>query len=1736
MSVTDGPLTGPLSDDHPVLLGPVRLETRFTDTELLVRIFPDEWAIDKFEPKPTAAEIAALDAYWIALWRSGGGAVAEEAAWQELARRIPAGRANWLLQGHRPADMGARPTGVAAGTTVLVIVSNQPLPANDRQPAITYWTAVWRAHGDREAVGAAFVALRTAVGNTRAQAIRARRPVGVDAPPPGAGDDVVVSFLVLPVAADVAAQSWTKAARARLLPDRFVVLGFEGGEQVVSVTGTPVPDTLPVSPDPEAADQLKVDERSGSLHVPDELGWLTDLDRAVATGMAVRIPLTDRIRGGLDRLVVLGLRQRSGPEETGAELADLITRQLRGPSGFMLVPQGTPTNNSEAAPAGQNAREEAEAGLRTAAGIGLTAEPGLQDEWATRTDGEWLAELLGIDPAALAGTPNADRTDQRDAKAANIALWPATWGSYLRTMLHPIVPPDMVDKTRAFFTRYVSGRGPLPVVKIGRQPYGIVPATAYSRMSLPPGHRRGLKRVLDAAAQDWRAAATAHVAHLDKDDDPHQVLLDILALHPTSAEYHQRYAQSVEDVYNRENLAGGGPRVLPALDRLDMPRPIRALLARLGHTGQDPDLVRRLFVGTQHPLLGPLVDDRPPSETDPVRAYLPGGGNYLQWLAAHAGTDLETIRLESGFAGDRRPAALLYLLLRHAVLLGWEDAGRRLAALAGSPVPSPVDPLFVHVRGGAPSESRFRQLYSPDQAITGLPDRLVREHIPAVLGTAGPQGQAIAQLGEQVRALGLLAGLPTARLERVLAEHLDCAAYRMDAWMLGLATERLTELRRPGGTGVRRGVHVGAYGWLEDVRPRPKPLRPVTLTGDLAALFGPTVWHDPANGGYVHAHSPAQATTAAVLRAGYLANATPETPGMFAVNLSSERVRVALSLLDGLRQGQSLGALLGYRFERGLHDRFEDVELDTFITALRGAFPLRAGRLPGAKPDQDTAVELVEARNVVDGLALVRRITRTPGAAHYPFGAEGLPDVESQAQQDAIDAEALRLLDTHDALADLAVAEGTYQALAGNPERASATLDAYAKEGLPPDPAVVRTPRGGVTLTHRLAVQFRPGRGPGPGDTPRGKAEPAIEDWLPSLLPDDDKVAALVTWTDPVDGDAESRVVTQRDCGLGAIDLLYALRPASEAAMTDLDDRIVGVVIDRDHPRPDAVLTIRYTQRVPGRVTFFELSQLIAALRTLLTTSRPVRPSDLTPAAGAETVDRAADDAVSLPRSRPAEVREALRRLADDVGDYVEDLARVFPEPPAPVRRGDAIEGIDTFLSRYATLVARAGGFGMVRSGWGEVAAWRQGVFTEVLAAADTVADRLAKALDEADELISAYDALPQSASDTERFLLLQKAERLLTTRPTSPLPDRPRRLRTILDDRRRDFARRLDDVRDVARTNRRSLSGLLDEVADLLPLTDVDPAGLDLRPYEDRAVAYGAELLGRARALAAEIDGRVESSGKALDAYDKAVTGPEKVQAAMEALKALLGEDVLAVPEFTPAQRLAQDWRRAHDDSDDLVEHLEDDFGREFPVDDWLHGVARVRDRARLWEQVTLLSDALRGPGDGLMGNHDGWDEPALTPIQLPYRQRDHWLGMEFAEGATFGEDRVLFTAHYADDDFIEDGAACGLLLDEWTEVVPAERETTSIALNHDRPDSEPPQAMLLVAPPVKTGAWRWEDLVAAVGETFDLARSRAVEPAHLDGTAYAHLLPATVLSATRRPITISTDLAVNNLRGREG
>jgi hypothetical protein len=112
-----------------------------------------------------------------------------------------------------------------------------------------------------------------------------------------------------------------------------------------------------------------------------------------------------------------------------------------------------------------------------------------------------------------------------------------------------------------------------------------------------------------------------------------------------------------------------------------------------------------------------------------------------------------------------------------------------------------------------------------------------------------------------------------------------------------------------------------------------------------------------------------------------------------------------------------------------------------------------------------------------------------------------------------------------------------------------------------------------------------------------------------------------------------------------------------------------------------------------------------------------------------------------------------------------------------------------------------------------------------------------------------------------------------------------------------------------------------------------------------------------------------------------------------------------------------------------------------------------------------------------------------------------------------------------------INNPTKCGLLIDEWTEVVPTGTENTGTAFHYDRPNSEAPQTILLVASPQQNENWKWDDLVDALNETLDEAKLRGVEPKQIDNTGFAAFLPATVSSVTRHPITISANYSLSSI-----
>ncbi len=109
-----------------------------------------------------------------------------------------------------------------------------------------------------------------------------------------------------------------------------------------------------------------------------------------------------------------------------------------------------------------------------------------------------------------------------------------------------------------------------------------------------------------------------------------------------------------------------------------------------------PEILNKLFLDQPNLLKGPVIDDVPLSETVPIRGYRPDGSNYLQWLVEAARQSHDVLRRQDGFIDERPPTALLYLMLRHAIDVGYVDDRH--------PVPSRGRPARRHP--GASSAAR----------------------------------------------------------------------------------------------------------------------------------------------------------------------------------------------------------------------------------------------------------------------------------------------------------------------------------------------------------------------------------------------------------------------------------------------------------------------------------------------------------------------------------------------------------------------------------------------------------------------------------------------------------------------------------------------------------------------------------------------------------------------------------------------------------------------------------------------------------------------------------------------------------------------------------------------------------------------------------------------------------------------------------------------------------------------
>ena len=798
---------------------------------------------------------------------------------------------------------------------------------------------------------------------------------------------------------------------ARALPDRFVVVAVQDGT-VVQAVGRPVPRDLQISPIPLGDDEPTT--TAPGITVPAGSEWLVDYDHAVEVGMAVTLTLP--VAGRVERVVAMGTRA-STPAAAGAdELEDLLTGH-RFTDGLGILRQGTPTNNADAERSPYRSRPTPVAPPLTP----LTPSP--------TSDATAAATVLGLDPRVVTDLLGPGTGEQDIARSVNTALWAPGWGDYLGRLADNQIDgltDSQRESARELFRDGVRGRGPSPAIRVGAQPYGILPVSNLRAWVPQPGETTaGIATVVAAATSGWLYAAQ-HKVPLVRPGAPDidTTMLDVLGTSPVMEGLRVRPVISEWSSSAQAWAYGLGEQPYA-----DEKHSAAAIAAFLGVNAL------RMAVGSLD------VDDRPL----PLPLVSPRDDVFI---AALLGTPEQDLPVDSVFqalislawdgtaldVATASPTTVLPQLLELATLdTTIKVQVAALVARADTASSAELHDVATLVQGLAPLAGP--SLLARYQPVPNLQTSLAEVALSAP-ATDEARLVGTAAIGAWIRFMGYRAEVRDALLALVgsdlearrlaVAESLDCTSHRLDAWVTAVVSQRSSRqsAHRAAAAGQSRGLTIGAYGIVEDLVPQ-----------------GPS-----SADGWIHAPSTKHAVAAGMLRSAHLSHLPPVSAGgpttdggPFAIDLSSLRLRSAAHVLEGIRQGQQLSALIGYQIERGL----TEARLGRLLLTLRAVAPLVARRLSDSDGiDEPAAQETVAAANVVDGLLLLhlhapgdpalRALLDTRPANLYLDAAVPWP-ATSQDEWDAVTTILRAAADTVDAVADVMLSESVLQYAGGQP-------------------------------------------------------------------------------------------------------------------------------------------------------------------------------------------------------------------------------------------------------------------------------------------------------------------------------------------------------------------------------------------------------------------------------------------------------------------------------------------------------------------------------------------------------------------------------------------------------------------------------------------------------------------------------------------------------------------------------
>lgn len=1610
------------------------------------------------------------------------------------------------------------------------------------------------------------------------------------------------------------------------IPKRFMAYAFREGNLIRKKLGNLIPSDLDVikgrSPDEDLF--------TSSTH------WIINLEEAEKNGMAICFKgLTQEDKSkGFEKIIVVGIRGTNADDEEKT-LRNLINNHHYS-SGISFCELHTATNNTGDLKSGYS---ESLDDYEETYNIEIKGPEAFDNSNAlNKHNAQLLGKALGFgdEIEIFRYLHNSGNKTLGYAREMNSCIWPAAGKFFLTDLLNNATTESKIKNIEEHFTQFVRALGHFPSLRIDTQPYGILPITSVLPGSSDNicGWKPSNKDIIDE--KNWKSFDTklhkiliklfglwrelsknqSRVPIMADSSDPDQSLISILSMEPVSYKINARPILSdklqnwiigafrdiyfgegsdFERMYTPEYWAGLWHNTaqqrkeyiaeyISELTGLNKEKIHNSKLLNLfawnksDDIGIDFDYFSRLSL---------LLTYNQPEEQEKIKRSI----NFLKSISVleflNTENDPKAIvkriiddpyfrRKQPKAYGIREEIVEKILQIRDAKESKQLETTSELLAIKGLGPDTLHDIIYSFTNIDYPLLLKFfNTVSSPVEIVKRIKDdpayfragaktrgvtlriaqKIIedRDKLPDKKFTDVNQVYDIKGIGDDtVHDIlnSFVMKTETQNTDLLFNSTLDLFSHRLDAWITSLAYKRLESMR----AAKKRGIYLGAYGWVENLK----------------ADSGPRD-----NAGYIHAPSRGQAAAGAVLYNAFLTH-SENGNSPFKTNLESLRVRKAMQIIEGMRQGQPLGALLGYIFERELHE----VKLDKYIDEVRAAFPISISETAGPEIDEeeiDNEVDeeissaSISARNVLNGLSLIRWLEDND-REDINLGSEGEVEkihkiiYETDSNEvdapisDEIDAPIKTLKSSFDAVNDLLLYESVYHTVQGNYDRAAAFMDAMAGKNAIPEIESVRTPLLGNSFENKVCLFF-----PKPHEnelssytSPRSKAGPRLAKWITTLFNSFDSIRFSYSYQ-AFKLDINQEVTSENEAAY--LEDLKNIPGISNALATKILEFKQGKTIKdfNELTEIDGISDVlvneldrwMYTGKDTDGEPFINPLNLNTASAEILEklpvigsvtaeniiASRDaegefVRIGDLSRVAGISKID------CDKLRRFCTTGRNELTLADLHTDQFGDDIAVEMQLQPIDIL--------------YLAAINPGGGGTEIEQ---RLKYW---IRREYHLYDD---DTIQLQFDKKNDAEVSYLELAQLSQQIIK--LLGKASPL---RPNEfMLPDEDNQSTYSQED--------VESLLDIANKTFNNLNTISESLADpeekdpQLLTEELLKASLYGIPVAIPTGSNRENLPKKANLTIQEISKKKSNYSKHNDLATAilAQENPEFGKASLEienCIKSLLGNDLIILPEFT-----SNDPDRLHN-----ILNLHNIFNQ-----DELLGELNI-DRVRLWIQQAALTQCPVNELENTMLLTDALlqtttDNPHfhLNVGQLPYISGNRWLGLSddervlfkignwYAEALNNGEipdaifneliglgralsdsakvfthstgewriidrdseyvlkvqgDQILIILKSGALNNVSIVAACcgekiftetwpksdksvsGLKIDGWFETIPDETINTSLAFHYDAPNTQPPQSLLLAVPPDRNKTcWEIDDLVQIISDTMELYKIRAVD-----------------------------------------